>query len=251
VTRPDHIVLLMLENKDYASINGSAEAPYLNSLARQGATFTHSFAITHPSQPNYVAIISGSTQGVTSDACPQQFRGKENLPHQLLAAGLGFVGYSESMPAAGFTGCSAAGLYARKHNGWVDFDNVPDTSNQPFSAFPTDFSTLPTLAYVVPNLCNDMHDCPISTGDRWTRDHLDAYVQWAKTHNSVLIVTLDEDGGARDNRIFTVVVGEHVKVGAFDERIDHYAILRTIEAAYGLSALGSAAQRTPITDIWR
>jgi acid phosphatase len=244
-------VLVMFENKNQTTIDGNSSAPYLNSLAAQGARFTNSFAITHPSQPNYIAIMSGSTQGVSSDACPQHFSGKENLPHQLTAAGLTFVGYSESMPSAGYTGCSASGLYARKHNSWVDFDNVPAASNQPFSSFPSDFSTLPTFSYVVPNLCNDMHDCSVSTGDQWLRTHLDAYARWAMTNNSVLIVTFDEDGGGSANKIFTAVVGEHVKAGTFTERINHYSILRMVEDAFALPAIGEAANAAPITDIWR
>jgi acid phosphatase len=208
--------------------------------------FDNAFAITHPSQPNYIAILSGSTQGVTDDSCPRDFHGVENLPHQLIAAGLSFTGFSEDLPSPGYTGCSA-GRYARKHNGWVDFDNVPAASNQPFTAFPSDFTALPSFAYVVPNLCNDMHDCSVSTGDTWVRDHLDAYAQWAMSHNSLLIVTLDEDSGTATNRIFTIFVGEHVRVGTADERIDHYSVLRTIEEAFGLPALANAA---PITDIW-
>ena len=240
----------MLENKDYTSIAGSPDAPYLNSLAAQGTRFDNAFAITHPSQPNYIAIISGSTQGVTGDGCPQNFHGAQNLPHQLISAGLSFTGYSEDLPAPGFTGCSA-GRYARKHNGWVDFDNVPAASNQPFTAFPEDFAALPSFAYVVPNLCNDMHDCSVSTGDTWMRDHLAGYARWAQSHNSVLIVTLDEDGGRAGNHIFTTFVGEHVRVGTSEQRIDHYSVLRTIEDAFGLPALGNAAQSAPIVDIWR
>jgi len=240
----------MLENKDYTSIARSPDAPYLNSLAAQGTRFDNAFAITHPSQPNYIAIISGSTQGVTGDGCPQNFHGAQNLPHQLISAGLSFTGYSEDLPAPGFTGCSA-GRYARKHNGWVDFDNVPAASNQPFTAFPEDFAALPSFAYVVPNLCNDMHDCSVSTGDTWMRDHLAGYARWAQSHNSVLIVTLDEDGGRAGNHIFTTFVGEHVRVGTSEQRIDHYSVLRTIEDAFGLPALGNAAQSAPIVDIWR
>jgi len=250
VPRPDHVVLVMLENKDYTTITGNRDAPYLNSLAAQGMRFDNAHAITHPSQPNYIAIISGSTQGVSDDACPRDFRGVENLPHQLIASGMSFTGFSEDLPSAGFTGCSA-GRYARKHNGWVDFDNVPAASNQPLTAFPSDFSALPTFAYVVPNLCNDMHDCSVSTGDGWMRDHLDAYARWAKSHNSLLIVTLDEDEGSAGNHIFTTFVGERVRVGTSDLRIDHYSVLRMIEDAFGLPALGNAGQAAPITDVWR
>jgi acid phosphatase len=154
------------------------------------------------------------------------------------------------MPSDGFTGCSS-GNYARKHNGWVDFSNVAATSNLRFTAFPTDFATLPTFSYVVPNLCNDMHDCSISTGDTWVRTHLDAYAQWARTHNSLLIVTFDEDSGTSTNKIFTVIVGQHVKTGTFSESVNHYTILRTVEDAYGLPAIGAAASATPILDIWQ
>jgi len=248
VPRPDHVVLVMMENKKYSSINGSSSAPYLNSLAAQGAKFSQSFGITHPSEPNYLAIISGSTQGVTDDSCPHTFTG-ENLAHQLNTHGFSFKGYSESMPSDGYTGCTS-GNYARKHNGWVNFSNVPASSNVRFSTFPTDFTALPTFSYVVPNLCNDMHDCSIGTGDSWLQAHLNTYAQWARTHNSVLIVTFDEDSGTSTNQIFTVFVGQHVKVGSFSESVNHYSILRTVEDAYGLAAIGGAASKSPITDIW-
>jgi hypothetical protein len=250
VPRPDHIVLVMFENKKYSSISGSSSAPYFNSLASQGAKFTQSFAITHPSQGNYVALFSGSTQGVTDDSCPINFSGKANLGQQLIAAGFSFKGYSESMPSDGYTGCSS-GTYRRKHNSWVDFTNVPASSNVRYSTFPTNFTSLPAVSFVTPNMCNDMHDCSISTGDTWLRNHLDAYAQWAKTHNSLLIVTFDEDSGSSVNQIFTVFVGQHVKLGNYSEHINHYNILRTIEDAYGLTPINNAASAAPITDCWQ
>jgi acid phosphatase len=249
VPRPDHVVLVMFENKKYSQINGSSSAPYLNSLAGQGAKFTQSFAITHPSQPNYIALFSGSTQGVTSDTCPKSFSGG-NLGQQLITAGLTFKGYSESMPSNGYTGCTS-GTYARKHNSWVDFTNVPAASNLTYASFPSNYTTLPTVAFVSPNLCSDMHDCSISTGDTWEQSHLDGYAQWAKTHNSLLIVTFDEDSGSSVNQIFTVFVGQHVKVGTYSEQINHYTLLRTIEDAYGLPHINNATTATPITDCWQ
>ena len=110
VPRFDHIVLVMFENKASSQITASS-APYFQSLAAQGASFSQSYAITHPSQPNYIALFSGSTQGVTSDACPKTFSAN-NLGAQLIAAGLTFKGYSESMPSNGYTGCSS-GTYIR------------------------------------------------------------------------------------------------------------------------------------------
>jgi phosphatidylinositol-3-phosphatase len=247
VPRFDHIVLVMFENKASSQITGSS-APYFTSLAAQGASFTQSYAITHPSQPNYIALFSGSTQGVTSDSCPKSF-GAGNLGAQLIGAGLSFKGYSESMPSNGYTGCSS-GTYQRKHNSWVDFGTVPAASNLTYASFPGDYAALPTVSFVTPNMCDDMHDCSIATGNGWLKSHFDSYAQWAKTHNSLLIVTFDEDNSLSLNRIHTTFVGAHVKAGSYSEKITHYTVLRTLEAAYGLPALGGAASVSPITDVW-
>jgi hypothetical protein len=246
----DHIVLVMFENKKYSSINGSSSAPYFNSLAAQSAKFTNSFAITHPSQPNYVALFSGATQGVTDDTCPANLGAKANLGRQLIDAGKTFTGYSEAMPSDGYTGCSS-GTYRRKHNSWADFSNVPAASNLRYSGFPSDFTQLPTVSFVTPDMCNDMHDCSVGTGDTWLKKNLDAYAQWAKTHNSLLIVTFDEDSGTSVNQIFTTFTGAGVKVGSYSESINHYTVLRTIEASYGLPGIGNAASKSPILDVWQ
>jgi acid phosphatase len=245
---PDHVVVVVFENKDGGHVVGAPAAPYLTALAATGASFTDAHGVAHPSQPNYLALFSGSTQGVTSDACPQSFPGG-NLAAQLQAAGRSFAGYSEDLPAAGFTGCQAAG-YARKHNPWVDFPALPTSVNQPYRAFPSDFSALPTISFVVPNLCDDMHDCSVAQGDAWARGHLSAYVTWARTHNSLLVVTFDEDEGTSANHIATMFVGPMVRAGASGQRIDHYGVLRTLEDMYGLPPLGQAATATPISGIW-
>jgi acid phosphatase len=229
---------------------GNPQAPFLNSVLPRSLLLTNSRAVAHPSQPNYLALFSGSTHGVTDDRCPVRLTGQPNLGQQLAAAGLSFTGYSESMPSAGYTGCSS-GRYARKHSPWADFDNVPAAGNQPFSAFPTDFARLSTASFVVPDLCHDMHDCPVATGDAWMRAHLDPYLQWAKAHNSLLVVTTDEDDNTSVNQIFTVVAGASVRPGRYAEKVTHYSVLRLIEDAYGLAPLGAAAQAAPITDIWR
>jgi len=249
VPRFDHIVLVMFENKASSQITASS-APYFQSLAAQGANFTQSYAITHPSQPNYIALFSGATQGVTNDDCPKNFSG-DNLGNQLITAGLTFKGYSESMPSNGYTGCSS-GNYQRKHNSWVDFTNVPAASNLTYASFPSssNYASLPTVAFVTPNMCDDMHDCSVGTGNTWLRNNLDAYAQWAKTHNSLLIVNFDEDNRLALNRIYTSFAGAHVIPGTYSAKITHYTVLRTIESAYGLSALGGAANVAPITDVW-
>jgi phospholipase C len=255
VPTPAHIVVVMEENHAYNEIIGSSSAPYINSLANSGALFTQSFAITHPSEPNYLAIFSGSTQGITDDSCPHTF-GPPDLGGELIAAGDTFGGYSESMPSVGFTGCTypkgGKALYFRKHNPWVNFTDVPSSDNLPFTSFPSsaNFSSLPTISFVVPNINNDMHNGTIAQGDTWLQTHIDAYAQWAKLNNSLLIVTWDEDDGSQNNQIPTIFVGQHVKVGQYSEHINHYNILRTLEDAYGLPYANNSATATPITDCW-
>lgn len=249
VPRPDHIVVVVEENHAATQIVGNPAAPYINSLATQNANLTQSFAVTHPSQPNYIALFSGSTQGVTDDACPYSFT-TPSLGGQLISAGHSFVGYSESQPSAGDASCGSAGLYARKHNPWVDFPAIPPASNQPFTAFPTDYSTLPTVSFVIPNLQNDMHDGTVAQGDTWLQNNLSGYVTWAKTHNSLFILTFDEDDNSAANQIATIFAGERVVPGSYPETVSHYNVLRTIEDAYGLTPLGASATSQPITDIW-
>jgi acid phosphatase len=249
LSRPNHVLVAIFENKAYTDIVGNPNAPYLDGLLGRSAVFTAATAITHPSQPNYLALFSGSTQGVTNDHCPVRAASQPNLASQLAAAGLSFVGYSEDLPAAGYRGCNV-GRYAAKHNPWADFDNVPASANQPYSAFPADYAALPTVAFVVPNICNDMHDCGVATGDRWAAAHLDGYLRWADAHNSLLVVTFDENDGSAGNRILTLIAGAHVRPGRYPEPVTHYRVLRTIEALYGLSPIGQAAATEPITDVW-
>jgi acid phosphatase len=241
IPRYDHVVIVVMENHGEAQIVGNVAAPYITSLSAQGANFTNSHGVAHPSQPNYLALFSGSTQGVGGDSCPHTFTGVDNLAAQLASAGLSFAGYSESMPGAGFTGCHA-GDYARKHNPWVNFTNVPASANQPYSAFPGDYGALPTVAFVVPNLANDMHDGSVSAGDTWLKTNIDAYAQWAKAHNSLLVLTFDEDDySTANNLVPTILVGAGIVPGNYGEAINHYSVLATIEGMYGLTALTSAA----------
>ncbi|MGH3305008.1 MAG: alkaline phosphatase family protein [Streptosporangiaceae bacterium] len=250
VPQPAPTVVVVFENRAFGQVIGSPDAPFLTELAHRGALFTHSYAITHPSEPNYLALFSGSTQGVTSDACPISFAAP-NLASGLLATGKTFIGYAEDLPGIGSQACSA-GEYARRHVPWADFRNLPPSVSQPFSGFAlAGFSRLPTVAFVIPDLCNDMHDCSVSTGDAWLRAHLGGYATWAMTHDSLLIVTFDEDDGTQVNQIPTIFVGQQVRPGSYPERINHYTVLATIEAAYGLPRDGNAATAPPISDIWR
>ncbi|MCX5733670.1 MAG: acid phosphatase [candidate division NC10 bacterium] len=286
----DHIVIVVEENKDYEEIIGNANAPYINTvLKKEGANFTQMYGEEHFSQGNYFWMFSGGNQTIGFiDQVPSEANNPTypfttaNLGEQLIKKGLSFKGYAESLPNIGFTGDTAsAGLYARKHVPWISFANVPNgttvatSSNLRFEDFPSDasqFNTLPTIAFVIPNLDNDMHNGPIAesipAGDLWLQKRLDPYYQWAKDHNSLLILTFDENndkrayrgltnplvdpkscvGDGRDheycvdlqNRIVTIFAGAHIKPGDYPEGkgITHVNLLRTLEAMYGLPKAG-------------
>lgn len=249
VPRPDHVVIVIEENHDYSQIIGNACCTYINAQANAGALMTNSHGVEHPSEPNYLDLFSGSNQGVTDDSCPHTFT-TANLAQELIAAGFTFGSYSENLPAVGSTVCTATGGYARKHNPWVNFSNVPTSTNMPLTSFPTDFTQLPDVSIIVPNLCNDMHDCSTTTGDAWVQSHMDAYIQWAKTHNSLFILTFDENSGTSGNLIATIFEGPMVVPGQYNENINHFNMLRTLEDMYGLPYAGQSASVASIIDIW-
>lgn len=248
----DHIVIVVEENRSQKQIANNPSAPYINSLMKQGANFTNYHAIEHPSQPNYLDLFSGSNQGVTNDRVPKTRFSTENLGSELLSKHYSFTGYSEDMPSIGFNGASTErGGYARKHNPWVNFTNIPKSANQPLKNFPADYSKLPAVSFIIPDLNHDMHDGTIKEGDQWLKAHFDSYVQWAKEHNSLLVVTWDEDDGSRINNIPTFFVGPMVKTGKYDMHENHFNLLRTIEDIYGLTHAGEAAASEPIANIWK
>lgn len=312
VWTPDHVVIVIEENLSYRNL--VPELTYLTRLMQEQANFTDSHGVDHPSQPNYLALFSGSTQGTGSTLNPDgsnPFVGGHtqvgndnpitgvplntpNLGASLIRAGRSFAGYSEDLPQPGFTGTANVGPrgsgidYQRKHNPWVNWQATDDGAvgpnqlssrvNLPFSAFPSDaagFAHLPTLAIVVPNEIHDAHGtdaAPPGTNwgkvmDDWLRQHIEPYRQWAMTHNSLLIITWDEDEDdyipVKDpaanlvakryvNRIPTIMAGERVIPGTYGERIDHYAVLHTIEDFYHLAPLTEADAKAPIiTDAFR
>ena len=269
--KPAHIVIVIEENHGYDQIINSENAPYINQLAKEGTLFTNSQAITHPSQPNYLALFSGSTQGINDDACLDKnprFT-TPNLGAALIHAGYTFKAYSESLTKTGSQECffeaSKGYDYARKHAPWTNWqgDNengLPDSLSQPFSSFPTDFNQLPTVSFVVPNEGNDMHNidvggdtATIKRADKWLKKHLSAYVKWAKKNNSILIVTFDEDqkGSMLENHIATIFVGNKIERGTYNSFINHYNVLATIESMYHLPLSSNAKDSKVIDGIWK
>jgi hypothetical protein len=230
----DHIIVVVEENHGYTDIIGSSAAPYINSLANQGVSFTDFHAEAHPSQPNYLALFSGSTQGVTDDNS-YFFPTAPTLAGELLHAGYSFTGYAEA---------SKTGY----HDPWEQFGESQNLGKD-FSQFPTDFNQLPTVSFVIPNVQNDMHSGTITQGDQWLSTNLSAYADWAKTHNSLLVVTWDEDDGHTVNQIATIVVGAGVQAAQNSQTVNHYSLLHTIENAYGLPGLTSNDINAPLLNL--
>ena len=232
------------------------------------------FAIQHPSQPNYLHFFSGDRQGVADDNLPSNFSttptstypfNAPNLGAEILSAGFTFAGYSEQLEAAGaadwadydpHTASDPTIFYRRRHNPWANWvakvspipaNQLPSSANKAFISFPTDYSTLPTVSIIVPNLANDMHNGSRRQGDDWLRANLDAYANWAKTNNSLLIVTWDEDDYNNVNQIPTVFYGAGLRNGTTTGGTwTLHNLLRTIEDMYGIGHAGAAAQVRPI-----
>ena len=242
-----HVVLVVMENHAYREVIGDPAAPFLNGLARRGVSFSRFTAEAHPSEPNYLALFSGSTHAVRSDACPLRLSGP-NLATALRAAHRSFAGFSEGLPRAGWPGCSA-GEYARKHVPWADFPNVPAALNRPMRAFPADLTRLPSVAVVVPNLQHDMHDGSVAAGDAWLHAHLGHYAAWATGHRSLLVVTWDEADAGAGNRIPTVAVGSGVRRGVAGEPVNHYRLLRTVLVGFGARPMNAAAHVAAIPQL--
>lgn len=241
-----HVVIAVEENHSASSVIGNKAAPFINSLAGGGALMTRSFGVTHPSQPNYLALFAGDTFGVDSNICPLNLGAAPNLAAALIAAGRTFGGYAEGLPKSGECG---AGPYARKHVPWLNFANVPAAVSMPISAFTGD-GNLPTVSFVVPDLNNDMHDGSIGDADHWLAAHLAGYADWAKSNNSLLIVTWDEDDDGADNRIPTIFYGAGIRPGTYSQPINHYNVLSTVEEIYGLPKTGQAASAPAVSGIW-
>jgi hypothetical protein len=256
--RPSHIVVVMFQNKSYSEIVGSSNAPYINSLLNDtnAAVLTQYYALTHPSQPNYLLLYSGSNQGVTTDDIPANTPFTTcNLGASLISGGFTFTGYSESMPSEGYLGANTS-LYYRKHNPWSDWqgtqgNGVPPSVNQPFSSFPSNYNSLPDVCFVVPNIVNCMHNGTIQQGDDWLRNNIAPYISWARSNNSLLIITFDEDDNNENNHILTFFYGPMVKHGWYDRNLNHYNLLRTLEDIYGVRTCGGSATTFPVDFLWK
>jgi phospholipase C len=250
-----HIVVIVFENKEYGAVLGNAQAPTFNRMAQRYATLTHYYGVTHPSLPNYLALVSGSTHGITSDCTNCEVSGP-TLADPLEQAGKTWKLYAEGLPAPGFAAPGYDG-YAKKHDPFVYFRSVVDNPARakrvvPLKQLAVDerSGTLPNFAFVVPNLCHSMHDCSVRTGDAWLRAKLPPLLALQQT---VVFVVFDEGttnvhGGGH---VPALALGTDVRPHSRSAAVtNHYGLLRTIEDAWGLARLGRSASAVPITGIW-
>ena len=246
------------ENKSQASVLGNPEAPSFNNFAKRYAVLSHYGGVAHPSLPNYLALVSGSTHGITTD-CTTCIVSARNLGDTLERAHLSWKTYAEGLPRPGFTGGSA-GLYAKRHVPFLYFRDIVSNPARlrrvvPLRQFARDLaaSALPSFSLIVPNLCHDMHDCSVEAGDTWLGGFLSPLLRNGKLLHSVVFVVTDEPTTEQaSTAVPALALGPTVVPGSrYSSRTSHYGLLRTIEDAWGLPRLGHSAQVRPITGIWR
>ena len=252
----DHVVVIVFENKESTRVLGNRAAPTFNAYGRRYARLTRYYGVTHPSLPNYLALVSGSTQGITTN-CTDCVVEAQSLADTIEASGRTWKTYAEGLPAPGFLG-PFKGRYAKKHNPFAYFRGIAEDPARrarivPLSQLGRDVraGALPSFSLVVPDLCHSMHDCSVSVGDTWLRSQIGKFVKLPKT---VVFVVFDEGstnirGGGHT---VALAVGKALRPGSrYTGVTGHYGVLRTIEQAWGLPLLGRSAHVAPVTGIWR
>lgn len=252
-----HVVVVWLENREASSVTAST-MPYLYGLSQTYGRADAFYAVTHPSLPNYLALWSGSTQGVRDDAIHDL--AAASLSNQMAAAGRSWRTYAQDYPAGGCNTAAAytggvdgpgvAGTYARKHNPAMSFTFVSGTSQcaniQPLASFDPSVS----FAFVAPNLCNNMHDCSPAQCNAFLRAFLPIVFSAPEWPNTLLVVSFDE--GASDvnggGRVFTLVAHPGLAGVTSSTPHNHYGLLRTIEDIFGLPCLNAACGATPLDE---
>jgi hypothetical protein len=248
-----HIMVIVEENEGYSNIIGNSKAPYINGLANSYASATQWFGLTDSSLGDYVALISGNTGSYSAPT----------LVGELATAGISWKAYMEDMPSACYTG-PGVGNYEKVHNPFVYFSSItknPAQCNQivPFAGtggFASDLNgnTAPSLMFVVPNVCDDMHSScasmnKIKQGDQWLQANLPTVFnsQWYTSGGIVIITwdsatTADKSGWNTGNggHVPTIVISA-TSAGAFGSGGNHYGTLRAIEEAYGVGLLGKSS----------
>jgi hypothetical protein len=254
-----HVVVVVFENREQSQILGNASAPTFDALGREYAVLSHYTGVSHPSLPNYLALVSGSTHGLERD-CTACLVGGHNLADELEAAGKSWKTYAEGLPRPGFVG-AGVGRYDKNHDPFLYFRDIVDAPARaarvvPYARLALDLAArrLPDFALVVPDLCDDMHDCSVATGDRWLKRNVVPLLARPELARSVVFVIFDEGltGVGGGGLVAALAAGQAVRPHSrFSAPTNHYGLLRTIEDAWGLPPLGRSAKAAPITGIWK
>jgi hypothetical protein len=231
-----HVVWIMLENVGYSVID-SPSAPYLNGLARECGLATNYVAVSHPSLPNYIALTSGSTQGITDDGEPSEH--PLRVPSIFSELGSDWRTYAESMPTS--CGRVTTNVYAARHNPAVYYTNINATCTRQDVALSLPLNLSTAFTMIVPNICDDMHSCAISVGDAWLRKYVPLIVESSQYQDGslALFITFDENDTQATNRVPTLVIAPSVPKGLrVDDSFTHYSLLRTTEVLLHVGYLG-------------
>src|SRR5713226_4413678 len=256
-----HVFIVVEENANYSDVIANPAMPYFNGLANQYGLATNYFAVAHPSSPNYFELTTGQTLAplsLTDAVTPRNFPvDANNVDRRLLAAGKTWKSYAENLPSVGYTG-GDTGRYAVRHNPLAYFTDVQNESKQvqnlvPFTQLAADLNTanLPEYSFLVPNLCNDAHDCPLSTADTWLKTNIDPLInspQFQK--DGLLIIVFDEantlDLTAGGGHVTAVIVSPLAKRSyksiAFYQ---HQSVLRLTLEGLGVTKLPGDAATAP------
>ena len=267
----EHIVTIVLENKEFGTVIGNSRMPYFNQLAKSYTLLTQHYAVTHPSLPNYLALISGDTFGLDF-TCTTCLYDAVTLPDLIEASGRTWKTYQEDMPSACFEG-SDYGPYAMKHNPFIYFESIRLNEERcaqsvvPFTQLSADIAAndLPSYMFITPNLCNDAHDCGLPVADQWLEALMLVLQPALEAGGKPYLIILTWDEGQGDHsccglpekaggRIATILISPQVKAGFEDETpYTHYSVLKTIAESWHLEYLGHAAEEENIliTVPWR
>jgi phospholipase C len=262
----DHLAVIVEENHATQQVLGTkSNAPYLKSLAAKGAVAANFYAVTHPSLPNYIAMVAGTTGGIKNDCSPKDGSCSTNVPNvmdELEKAGKSWKLYAEDMPEP----CSLKNheSYAVRHNPAVYFDNIrnkPERCNQhvvPLGQLAIDLANnqLPALSFIVPNVDDDMHDGSVNRGDTWLSEHVPQLLDSTafREQRSALVVTADEDDRNNANQVPFVMVGPAVRPGYVREApATLFDLTATIEATMGIgnSLLHYDRPAAPLGDMFK
>lgn len=260
VSSSSHVFVVVEENHSYSSVIGNPAMPYFNSLANKYGLATQYYADTHPSIGNYFMLTTG--QVITNNDSFCSTITNDNVVRHLLTAGKTWKAYAESLPYAGYTGCSAY-PYAKKHNPLAYFSDVANSSEKynlvPFSKFSSDLANnnLPNYSFIVPNLLDDAHDGSLSTADTWLKNHIAPLIASATfQRDGILVIVFDEsadsDTAHGGGHVVAVVIGPHVIAGHKSTTLyQHQNTLKTVMKALGLTSFpGAASSAAPMSDFF-